>query len=78
MTKINEHMQKRMKELNDNNKSLQERKRKSKDELSRNAVDYFTKEIKEHAERNGREMTATQARKHAEELAYRAERKQSK
>lgn len=74
MSKFNE----RMDELRDSNIEIQRRKGMTQDERSKEAIDYFAKEIKDHAERGGKEMTAEKARSEAVKIAERAERKTGK
>lgn len=42
----------------------------SSDERHRAAIDYMTERIKSHAEKNGKEMTDSAARKQATDLAH--------
>jgi len=44
----------------------------------RDAIEVLTKDIKEHSEQKGREMTHDQAERKAREVAERVERKQSR
>ena len=47
----------------------------SDESKGRAAIDRITKDIKDHAERGGRQVTDDAARKQAREIAERAERK---
>lgn len=71
-------MEERMKARRDEHAGYQRRSQMTQEERSREAIDYFTKEIKDHAEKGGKAMSETEARKAATDLANRAERKVKK
>ena len=72
---IQEYMEERMKTNRDEHAGFQRRSKMTQEERSREAIDYFTGEIKSHAERAGREMSESEARRQATDLARRAERR---
>jgi hypothetical protein len=67
-----------MKAKRDEHAGFQRRSKMTQEERSREAIDYFTGEIKSHAEKCGQQMSGEDARKQAEALANRAERKVKK
>jgi hypothetical protein len=70
-----EYFEERKKAKLDSHSGLQKRKLMTQEEKSRDAIDFFTKEFKEHAERQGKEISDDAARKEAVDLARRTERK---
>lgn len=75
---LNAYVEKRKKEVAESHSGMQRRKSMTQEERGREAVDYFTGEIKSHAEKLGGQMTESEARKQAVDLANRAERKQGR
>ena len=75
MNDINSIMKERMESLRRENASLQRRVGMSQDQRDRAAIDTFTKHFKDHAEKNGIEMTGEAARREAEKIANRVDRK---
>lgn len=73
-----EAMEKRMKEARESNDTVQQSKQMTRHERSTLAIDQMTRQLKEHAEKGGKEISGEAAHRMIRGIAESAERKVGK
>lgn len=73
--KLSEYQRETLNRKRDENSEVQRRRKLTKDERSREAIDRMAGHLKSDAEKQGKELTGEAARRKAQEVAERCERK---